>query len=350
MTRIICSRTALTHNATLIRDRVAPAELMAVVKDDAYGHGLGEVVRALRESGIARFGVLDLDGAARVREWAPDASVFAWVIDDGDDLDTAIRSGIELGVSDRRTLERVARTAEEGGGGAARIHIKVDSGLHRAGILPSDWARFVARVAELAHRRSIRLEGIWTHIAEASEESDSAAIALFEQAVTTTAGAGLRPRLRHLAASAAAYSRHDARFDLVRVGAFLYGIAPGSGVGPAELGLRPVMTAAGRIVAVDGSTGTARIDVGGVDGLLRDTVGAVSVTIRGVRHPLTALSALHSDVRMNGRIETGDEVLLFGPGTAGEQTITEWADAMGTIGEELAIRVSRGQPREWTDS
>lgn len=348
MTEITLSRSALALNLDLVRSRVAPAEVMAVVKDDAYGHGMREVVPFLHDQGVSRFGVLDLDGASRVRVITPDASVFAWVVDDGDDIGAAVADGIELGVSDRRVLERVATSG--GAGQVARVHIKVDSGLHRAGVLPEDWPDFVKRVAELEAKGSIEVAGVWTHIAEASDEADSAAIGVFETAVATARAAGLRPPVRHLAASAAAFSRADARFDLVRVGAFLYGIAPGSGVGPAELGLHPVLTASAPVVDVDPVSGLVRIDCGAVDGMLADAAGAVSVTIRRQRHPLVSVSSFASTVAIDGSEplpQVGDSATLFGSGAAGEQTVTEWADAMATIGEELVTRFGRRASRVW---
>lgn len=348
MMELTVSSSALAHNLDLVRSRVAPAETMAVVKDDAYGHGLKEVVAFLRDRDVSRFGVLDLDGASRVRVIAPDASVFAWVVDDGDDIGAAIADGIELGISDHRVLERVAATGRAGQ--VARIHIKIDSGLHRAGVLPDHWPTFVQRAAELEAEGAIRVEGIWTHIAEASDETDTAAIRIFETAIATAGDAGLRPPLRHLAASAAAFSRPDARFDLVRVGAFLYGIAPGSGVGPTDLGLRPALTVSARVVDVDAVSGLARIDCGGVDGMLADAAGAVSVAIRGRRHPLITVSSFASTIGPDsaaGVPQIGDRAALFGSGAHGEQTVTEWADAMATIGEELTTRFGWHGSRRW---
>ena len=88
------STAALRHNVRLVRERVAPAELLAVVKDDAYGHGLDPVMDVLLDEGVTRFGALDLPGAFRVRKLAPEAMVFAWVFDRGDDLAEAVRLGV----------------------------------------------------------------------------------------------------------------------------------------------------------------------------------------------------------------------------------------------------------------
>ncbi len=343
------STAAIRHNLQLMRDRVAPAELLAIVKDNAYGHGLEQVLDVLLGEGVRRFGTLDLDGAFRVRSLVPDAMVFAWVFDSHSDLGAAVRAGIDLGVTDAATLERVAQAA---GDLCARIHLKVDSGLHRAGVLPDRWAEFTQRAAELQRAGRVSVDGLWTHLAEASDEDDSRSIAEYEAAVQIARAHGLDSAIRHVAASAAAYARADARFDLVRIGAFLYGIAPGGGVGPGQLGLRPAMTVRDRVRAVHEETGRtlAEIGYGGMLGLLSDAAGAVSVAIGGVRHPITAVEPLRTTIDVTGsEVVVGDQVTLFGDGSAGEATTQEWADAMGTIGEELVLRVSSRVPRHYDD-
>jgi alanine racemase len=195
---------------------------------------------------------------------------------------------------------------------------------------------------------------VWTHLSEASDAEDSRSIDLFTQAVATAQRAGIDGVVRHLAASAAAYLRTDARFDMVRVGAHLYGIGPGDGVGAADLGLEPVMTLSAPIIDVhrQGSRLYADIAVGGVSGLLSEAAGTVSVAIAGERYPLVAVELTHSVIDIsadvNDSITPEDTVTLFGPGKAGEQTVNEWADAMGTIGEELVCRVSAHIPRVLT--
>ena len=236
------------------------------------------------------------------------------------------------------------------------MHLKFDSGLHRAGVLPGQWSRFVSRAAELERAGLIEVAGLWTHIAEASDDDDSRAIAEFTRAVDQAAGQGINPRMLHLAASAAAYARADARFDMVRIGAFLYGIAPGGGVGPAELGLRPVMTLQTPVLSVDRDGGGthAVIGIGGALGLLGDAAGRVSVAIRGERWQVSAVEPTRTSIDVTAHnssvaIRPGDTVTLFGDGTSGEAALQEWADAMGTIGEELVTRVSALIPRKIVD-
>lgn len=357
----LISRSALRHNLRVVSDRVAPAELLAVVKDDAYGHGRDTVVRELLACGATRFGALDLDTALAVRALAPDAMIFAWVFDAGDDFVQAIRAGIDIGVTAADVLERVAAAAAAHADSAVPVHLKIDSGLHRAGVLPSQWREVVIRAAELERAGLIRVVGLWTHIAEASDDDDTRAIAEYSWALEEAARHGIRPRLRHLAASAAAYGRADARFDMVRVGAFLYGIAPGGGVGPADLGLRPVMTLETPVLAVtrDGDRELASIGFGGALGLLADASGRVSVAIHGARWPVLAVRPTETIIDVTptesaqpgsaAAVRVGDVATLFGDGSRGEASLQEWADAMGTIGEELVTRVSALVPRRVVD-
>lgn len=341
------SRDALRHNTRLVRDRVSPAELLAVVKDDAYGHGSDAVVDVLVQEGVTRFGTLDLPGALALRGRLPSVMIFAWVFDSGDDLTDAVRAGIDIGVTDEAVLERVA-TAGEATGVQPSIHLKLDTGLHRAGVLASGWDRFVARATALERGGVVKVAGLWTHLAEETDDDDSRSIAEHQAGVAVAEAHGVRHPIVHVAASAASYARADARFDLVRVGAFLYGIAPGGGVGPADLGLRPVMTLQAPISQIRRDNGrmVAEVPIGGASGILSDAAGSVTVGIGGRRVPVVAVEPGYSLIDVTeATAGPGDVVTLFGDGSAGEPTLQEWADAMGTIGEEIVTRLAVTIPR-----
>lgn len=346
------SAAAVRHNLKVVRERVAPATVMAVIKDNAYGHSQQLILDLLVSEGVARFGTLDLPSSMAVRRSVPEAMIFAWVIDHDDDVSGAIRAEIDLGVTDPDMLERVAREAHSVSA-TARVHLKLDSGLHRAGTLPEQWPALMARAAQLQSQGLISVRGLWTHLSEASEQEDSRSIAQFTTALEAARLAGITGAVRHLAASAAAFSRADARFDMVRVGAFLYGIGPGDGIGPAELGLIPVMTVQAPVVALvhRDSRVYAHIDIGGAAGMLSDAAGAAFVAINSQRFRVAAVETTHTiiDVTVSDSlapdVQLGDTVTLFGSGSQGEQTLYEWADAMDTIGEELTCRVSAAIPR-----
>lgn len=345
---VTVSLSAVRHNLSVVQKRVAPASLLAIVKDDAYGHGTDVVSDTLWREGVTRFGALDLDLAFHVKQRFPDAMVFAWVFDAHDDYAAAIEAEIDLGITDRANLERVAREARTGATRPARVHLKLDTGLHRAGALNAEWESFVLRARELHQEGLIRVDGIWTHLAEASDDDDSRSIAQYTRAVAIAADLGITPVTRHIAASAASYFRADARFDMVRVGAFLYGIAPGSGIGPAELGLHPAMTVTTPVVSVsgEGHRRYAVLGLGGADGVLSDVVNNATVGLAGRPQKVVALGARSMTVETTGStVSAGATATLFGSGSAGEPTLQELADSMGTIGEEIVTRLSADLPR-----
>lgn len=326
---------AYRRNLATIATRVAPASVMAVVKADAYGHGLLPMARAALEAGIRWFGSLDIATGLALRAGGvgDESSILAWLLGPDEDYAAAVDAQIDLGISTIAQLESIAAAAHDS---SARLHLKIDTGLHRNGSSAADWPRLVSRAVELSTAGRVELVGVFTHIAEASFDEDSAAIERFHEAIAVAESLGAAFEVRHLAASAASFARGDARFDLVRIGAFGYGIAPGDGVGPAELGLTPVMTLTARVVeSVDESS---VLGIGLADGISSAVVGAVSVALDGRRYGVIAIDAGTMTVAGPGR--RGDNAVLFGAGLRGEQTLQEWADATGTIGEEIVTRLT----------
>lgn len=332
---------ALSRNLRRLQRRVAPAQLLAVVKDDGYGHGLERVTRHLAAEGVHWFGALDPSLGSEIRRLAPDARIFVWHLPHDTEFSAAITDDLDIGVTDGETLDRVMAAVP--GGHTARIHLQVDTGLHRGGTPVAQWEALLDRVVTYRAAGTLTVEGIFTHLAEASEEDDSRAIAEFHRAADRAdAVLGDRHR-RHLAASAAAFERADARADMVRIGAFLYGIAPGSGVGPRELGLEPVMTLEAPVV--ERAEGGAWLGIGGRDGVLSTTVDAGTVALGGERCRIVEVTPLRTRVECGFAVSLGQPATLWGPGAAGEASLQEWADAMGTIGEELVTRVAARVPR-----
>jgi alanine racemase len=336
---------AYRRNLAAVISRVAPARVMAVIKADAYGHGLLPLGLAAVESGISWLGALDIVTALELRAdgIGDEVAVFAWLLAPGDRYLSAIDAGIDLGIS---TVEQLEEIAAAGASAPARIHLKIDTGLHRNGATVEDWPALVTRAVELDREGVADLVGVWTHIAEASDEEDTAAIGRFHEAIAVAQSLGAAFDVRHLGASAAGFARADARFDLVRIGAFSYGIAPGDGITPASLGLVPVMTLSAPVLSV--GSGTAVVGIGYGDGISSAVAGAVSVAVGGERYPVTSieLDRLTLDIG-EASIDQGERALLFGRGDNGEATLQEWADALGTIGEEIVTRLSSRIPRRY---
>ncbi|GAA5098972.1 alanine racemase [Microbacterium yannicii] len=342
--RLHVDLSALTANIARVRETVAPAELMLVVKDDAYGHGLEAVVRTAVDAGVRWFGAFDARTGTAVRAAAGDAvRIFTWIAASRDDLRAALAAHLDLGIGDAELLEDLADAAS-GASAAPRVHLKIDTGLHRNGVRPEAWPAFVDRAAELQSAGLLEVAGIWSHIAEASDAEDDDARTLFEWALDEAAAAGIHPSVRHLAASAASFARPAFRYDMVRVGAFCYGIRSAGGPSAGELGLAPIGRLEAEVVAVhdDG----VRVDIGALAGLPTSLSGGrarVGTPAGGRR--LEIVGESHSLVEGWPDAAVGDTVTLFGPGTCGEASATDLAELIGTIGEEIALRVSPLIPR-----
>ncbi|WJL95516.1 alanine racemase [Microbacterium sp. ET2] len=334
----------LARNLARVRAAIAPAELMLVVKNDAYGHGVEAVVARARREGVRWFGGFDVATGARVREVAGEgARIFVWIADTPEQVSAAIELDLDIGVGDRRLLDDVA--ARRGGPRAARVHLKIDTGLRRNGVRPEEWPEFVELAAAAERAGSLVVEGIWSHIAEASDEDDDIARARFGQAVRTAETAGLRPRWRHLAASAAAFARPEFRYDIARVGAFCFGIRPAGGPGEAELGVRPIARWEAPVLEVAGDV--VRIGVGARDGLFSSLASHARIATPGGARRLLAVAGATSDVAAWPGAGVGDRVIVYGDAARDEETATSLAEMIGSIGEEVAVRVSPLVPRRY---
>jgi alanine racemase len=328
---------ALEANIDAVRSAVGAAGLMLVVKDDAYGHGLGPVSRRAHDAGVRWFGAYDVDTGSELRRGlGPGIRIFVWMAASGPSLERAIAHDLDIGVGDAATLEALAEAATRAGS-AARVHLKIDTGLHRNGVRPEEWPSFVERARAHEVAGAVDVVGVWSHIAEASDDEDDRARAVFDEAVREAAAAGLRPALRHLSASAASLARPEFRYDLVRVGAFCYGIRPAGGPSEEALGIRPIAALEAAVTAVDGDRVT--VDVGCFDGLPSSLAGRVSVGTPAGRRPLLQIGA-ESAVESWPGATIGDVVTIWGPGEHGEGSATDLAEPIDTIGEELAVRVS----------
>ncbi|SDO76417.1 alanine racemase [Microbacterium sp. ru370.1] len=330
---------AFSRNLQRVREAVAPAAHMLVVKDDAYAHGLIPLVVHAYAQGVRWFGAFDVATGEAVRSAVgPEARIFVWLVGGADDLAAGVAADLDLGIGDEALLDDLARLTLDG---VARIHLKIDTGLHRNGIRPERWAAALERTAGLVAAGRGVLEGIWSHISEASDADDDAARAVFLAAREAARAAGLDPRFSHLAASAAGFARGEFREDLVRVGAFSYGIRPAGGPGESDLGIEPIAALVATVTAVD--VAGVHLDVGSLHGLPSTLAGRFDVgTPAGPRRVedvgLTTLA-----VAPWPAASPGDEIVVFGRGAL--HSATDLAELVDTIGEEIALRVSPTLPR-----
>lgn len=341
---------AYRHNLSRLARVIAPAELMVMVKGDAYGHGLLPVALTAVAEGVRRIGVLDVATGLTLRRAGIGRTVtlFAWLLAPDEDYRSAIDAGIDLGISQVAQLRAIAAS---GASEPARLHLKIDTGLHRNGASEEDWPELVREALVLEQAGVADVYAAWTHIAEASDEEDTQAVRRFEAAVAVAEDLGARFTLRHLAASAAGFARADCRFDLVRMGAFTYGISPGGGITADDLGLIPTMTLGARITEVvrrlEGNL--AVVPIGSAQGVPAGAAGIVPVTVHGRRYPIVGDVEQDHFVIDAGTdtVRVGDRAVIFGRADRGELTLQEWGDSLGTIGEEIIVRVSPSVPRRY---
>lgn len=323
-------------NLEVVRSRVAPSALMLVLKDDAYGHGLAWAVETARRSGVEWFGSYDIRGGIDVRRVAgDDVRVFAWATSTDAEIDDALMGDIDLGVGTTEYLRRIVARASTLGR-RARVHLKIDTGLHRNGVLPEDWPSAIAEARKAEASGFIELAGVWSHIAEASDAEDDDAQAVFHDAIAVAAETGPPPRFAHLTASAASWWRPELRGSVSRIGAFCYGIR--SADGPELDGIAPVAELVARVVDLTGAD--AVIAIGSFDGFPSTLAGAQVGTPAGAR-AITSVDQTTSVIQGWPDMQVGDEVVLFGAGERGETTATTLAEGIDTVGEEILTRLTR---------
>lgn len=347
---------AVTSNVERMRAFVGTPHVMAVVKANAYGHGAAATARAALAGGADWLGVADLDEALELRDAGIDAPILAWLHSPEEDFRRAADAGIDVGISSLAQLEDAA----DAGRDVARlaVHIKLETGLSRNGVAEEEWGPVFARARELEAEGVLRVRGLFSHLSNASDDDDRAAIAVFERGVALAAAAGVQPELRHIAASAAAIALPESRFDLVRLGLSIYGLSPFGAESGRELGLRPAMTVRGRVAAVrrvpagkgvsydytyrtERETTLALVPLGYAEGVPRSASNAAPVAIGGATYRISGRVAMDQFVVDVGDapVAVGDEVVLFGDPAMGVPSAYDWAEACGTISWEIVTRL-----------
>lgn len=323
------------RNIRAVINRIGPSELMLVMKDGAYGHGLAWAAQVASDAGVRWFGSYDIAGAKTIRAVsAPGARIFAWVTSPNHEIADALMNDIDLGVGSAEYLQRVLTQARDVGI-RARVHLKIDTGLHRNGIRPEDWAAIVATARDAEDAGIVHVAGVWSHLAEASDAEDDDAKQVFDAAVEELVAAGGTPEVLHLTASAASWWRPELRGSLSRIGAFCFGVR--SADGPELEGVRPVARLVAPVVRVDEESVT--VGIGSFDGIPSTLVGARVGTPAGSRELLSVGYSTVEVARWPGATE-GDSVVLFGSGGSGEQSATSLAERIDTVGEEILTRLS----------
>ncbi|CUR59337.1 Alanine racemase [metagenome] len=357
---IVVDLGALRANVRRLSDLVGPGvQMMTVVKADGYGHGMLPSAEAAREAGADWLGVATLDEALALREAGDTGRILCWLAVPDEDYAAGIEQGIDLTAYTVAELDEIVRGARRAGR-AARVQLKVDTGLSRGGSTEESWPALVeaARAAELAG--AVTVTGIWSHFACSDEpdhpENDRQERA-YLAALALAESAGLRPEVRHLANSAAAILRPSSRLDLVRCGIASYGVDPAPGLTD-HVGLVPAMTVRAQLAVskqiragagvsyghtwvADHDTTVGVVPAGYGEGVPRHAGNTAEVWIAGRRRPVRGRICMDQFVvDLDGEhLPTGTEVVLFGAGLDGEPTAQDWAEACGTINYEIVTRI-----------
>jgi alanine racemase len=358
---------ALRANVAVLRAKAPGAAFMAVVKADGYGHGMVPCARAALEAGATWLGVATPEEALALRAAGVGGRVLCWLWTPGGPWRECVEADVDVTVSAHWALEE-AIAAARAAGRPARVQLKIDAGLGRNGAQPAQWPGLTAAARAAERAGLVEVTGVWAHFSCADEPGHPAIereLAVFRTALEQAADAGLEPEVRHIANSPGTLTLPEAHFDLVRPGVAMYGISPVPEVGgPADFGLRPVMTLAARLAGVKsvpgghgvsygrryvtpGPTTLALVPLGYADGVPRHASGTGPVLVAGKWRTVAGRVAMDQFVVDLGgdAAAPGDEVLLFGPGDRGEPTAEDWARACGTIVYEIVTRIGARVPR-----
>ncbi|MFE0130726.1 alanine racemase [Streptomyces sp. NPDC059037] len=362
---------ALRANVRTLRAHAPGAAFMAVVKADAYGHGMVPCARAAIEAGATWVGTATPEEALALRAAGIQGRLMCWLWTPGGPWREGIEADLDMSVSGLWALREVAAAAREAGR-PARVQLKADTGLGRNGCMPADWPELVSQALQAEAEGLVRVTGLWSHFACADEPghpSIAAQLRLFREMVAAAEERGIRPEVRHIANSPGTLTLPETHFDLVRPGIAMYGISPSPEVGtPEDFGLRPVMRLSASLALVKhvpgghgvsyghhyvtpGETTLGLVPLGYGDGIPRHASGTGPVLVGGKWRTVAGRVAMDQFVVDLGGDEpaAGSEAVLFGPGDRGEPTAEDWAQAAGTIAYEIVTRIGSRVPRVYVN-
>ncbi len=390
---------AIRHNLGVLRAAAPGALQLATVKANAYGHGLLPVARAALDGGADWLGVAQLAEAFTLRRGLDeagiaraDAPILAWISTSASDFAAAIEADIDLSVSWTWVLADICAAAREAGR-PARVHVKIDTGMSRAGSTLADLPALASALRMAADDGLVDVVGAWSHMSRADDPSEAgnastaSHVRIFEEGLSILADAGITPRIRHLSATSGILWHPEAHYDMVRAGIGLYGLSPDPAVATSEeLGLIPALELRAPLTSVKvieegtpasyGGTWVAPtrrwiglVPLGYGDGILRAASNRARVVVHTASGPFNAplIGRVCMDQFMvdlgpaegspgtptarSGQAPAipGDIATLFGSGVRGEALGDDWAQAAGTINYEIVTHLGAHIPRIYRD-
>lgn len=358
---------AISKNLKFIKSQTK-AQVLAVVKADAYGHGLIEVAQQAVAAGADWIGTALLEEGIRLRKSGISTPIISWMTPIGEDFKNAIELDIDLSISSPELLQEIVsagKTVKK----TPRVDIELDTGMNRGGF-GDEWSEFLPLLAKSVADKEINLIGVWSHFARADEPAEKMnqdQLVEFEKRVEDLKKNGIEFQYCHIANSAASLKHSQAHKNIIRWGIGLYGLSPDvNNLGSSkDLGLIPAMKLKAKLQLVKsvkagvgvgyGSTATTKSDtklgvvaMGYADGIPRNTNQSAGVFVDGKRAPIIGRVSMDQfvvDLGASSNAKTGDEVIIFGDGSGGEYTVDEWAKASGTINYEIVTRIGPRVPR-----
>jgi alanine racemase len=357
------SKSALLGNIKAYREQLGKTKLMAVVKANAYGHGVDIVADVIKDE-VDWFGVVNIDEAVNLRDLGVNKPILAMSYYDEDKIEEALRKNISLVAYDENQLKLLNESAQRLRT-QARVHLKIDTGTSRLGVLPNQVLEFAQKIGKHQH---LKLEGVFSHLA-ASEDNvpyTKKQLEVFESALSLLEKNGIKPQVRHIACTASASAFPQSRFDLIRLGIGLYGLSSyKSRSKTSKLILTPILAWKTRIIQIKDvpkntyigysltyktskASKIAVLPVGYYEGYPRSLSNKSEVLICGQRCPVrgrVCMNLMMVDVTKVKDPAAGDEVVLIGKQGKDEITADELARHAGTINYEIVARLNLNIPK-----
>ena len=358
---------SLVHNYKELSKAAASARVMCVVKANAYGHGAVICAKKLEQAGCTQFGVATLEEAIELRKGGIRSKILLLNHLDINRIRDALDENIDLTVFSLELAKAISDKVKK----TANVHLKLDTGLNRIGFKPHDAVEKISKINALPN---INIEGVFTHYASTFAKDTAFTefqTGVFKQICDELTNAGINVGIKHAANSAAVIRHPKTHFDMVRIGISLYGCYPFDDFEKTDVKLLPCMqlkasinrvidlgtgesVSYGGLFVTERLTRLATIPIGYADGVCAVLTGKLEVLVNGQNAPVVGKICMDQcmiDVTdVEGEVEVGDEVVIFGEQKGGFIPVEQPAGQIGTINYEMLCLVSRRVPRYYTEN
>lgn len=355
----------IINNINEVKKNINAAEIIAVVKANAYGHGAVEIAPVLLENGADKLAVAMLSEALELREAGIEAPILILGYTDSEFTDKLIENNIEQTVYSLEYAKQISEKAKEIGK-EVNIHIAVDTGMGRIGFLPNK--KSVEQVVEINELSNIKIVGTFTHFSNADEKDKDYAymqINKFNSFIEELEKRNVNLGVKHISNSASIIDIEDVHYDAIRPGIILYGYYPSDDVNKSKLKLMPALSLKCQVIHVkelpkgeyigygrkfktERDSVIATLPIGYADGYIRGLYGKAKVIINGKLAPVVGRICMDQcmiDVTDVGSVKVGDEVILLGEKDGLVNNADNMAEILDTINYEVLCMIGRRVPR-----